>query len=200
MFRILTFALVLLIAGAAHSQEFKVRSFVFNEEMEPKQYGDTANECLQFSRCANALKGLAAYAGIPPEAIDMATVISQLTYSRTGEETRYDLNTSPGYQTCRISVDVHSTVPLTGPRASTLDIAVHPNRIHMVSWTPVRNQTEGRSWVDATIELLEVRDDRASAYRASGKCHPTADRVWVYRCRGNGGDNEGRQACGTFRE
>ena len=200
MFRILALALVVLASGTVQAQEFKVRSFLFNAEMEPKQFGDTINECLQYTRCANALKGLAAYAGIPPEAIDMATVISQLTYSRTGEETRYDLNTSSGYQTCRIAIDVRSTVPADGPRASTLDVAVHPNRIHMVSWTPTRNAGEGNSWVDASIELREVRDDKASTYRANGKCHPTADRVWVYRCRGKGGDGQGRQACGSFRE
>jgi hypothetical protein len=193
-------SLLMVVASASFAQEFRARVFDFTAEMEPRQIGDSTANCLASSGCSKGLKAIAAYVGVPAEAIDVAGVLSALTYNRSGEETRYNLSTSSGYQTCRISVDVYSTIPLTGARASTLDVAVHPDRIHLVSWTPMQNEGGGRSRVDATITLLEVRNSDAQRMRSSGKCHPTPDRVWVYRCRGNVGDGSGRTACGSFRD
>ena len=200
LLRVLAASLALFVSMSCHAQDFRVRAFDFTADMEPRQLGDSVANCLADDRCSNGLKGIASYFGIPPDAIEVAGVISSLTYQRSSEETRYDLNTTSGYQTCRISIDVHTTIPLSSPRASTLDVAVHPNRIHLVTWTPMQHEFGGTSRVDATITLLEVRDSAAQDYRNSGKCHPTADRVWVYRCRGNVGDGSGRTACGSFRE
>lgn len=200
MFRKLLAILALSATTVCFSQDFRVRAFDFTAEMQPRQVGDSLANCLANNRCSNGLKGLASFVGIPPDAVEYASVLSSLTYQRSSEETRYDLNTTSGFQTCRISVDVHSTIPLTGARASTLDVAVHPNRVHLVTWTSMQNEGGGTSRVDATVTLLEVRDSVAQRYRSEGKCHPTADRVWVYRCRGNVGDGSGRRACGSFRD
>lgn len=195
----LAVSLITIACQPALAQEFRAQALVFDVTMEPKGIMDTTAECLNHSRCSSALRSLASYVGVPPNAVDFATVLAGLTYQPDGETTRYDLHTNSGYQTCRISIDVLSTTPADGSSASLLDVAVHPNRVHLVSWTPTQNMGGGRSWVDARITLLEVRDDVAQSYRNNGGCHPTADRVWVYRCRGKSGDGDGRQPCGSYR-
>lgn len=196
----LALAAVALIASFnCVASDLKLKPFRVDVSRSPKTIAQTVSECLRNEKCARALKEGAAAFGIPVTDKDFSSV--NAGSEADGETTRYNVHTDKGYQICSIEGRVNSTAPADGARASTLDIALHPDRMHIVTWTPIRQFGEGNTWVDADIVIIEVANQLADAYRKAGKCSnsPSSAGTWVYRCRGKGGDSE-RTACGEFRD
>lgn len=193
---------LMLASTLASAQDFQMLTYKVDVSRQPKDLAETTADCLNNKACNTALSTLAAYVGALQKPLDVASIVGKahkLAQVGNDRETeRFDWNMPPGYQTCRINVDVVSTVPADGPRASLLDVAVHPNRVHIVTWTPIRNLGEGGTWVEANLSVLAVKDSLANDARKAGTCNGTADRGFVYRCRGKGGDEE-RVACGSHR-
>lgn len=193
-------ASLLFVPTLATPQEFKVVGFGVDVDRSPKNLAHTVADCVNNNYCKKGLEVVAAYVGIPPNAMEVVAIAGKAhrlgQIGNDNETTRFDWEMPDGYQTCRLSVNVNSTVP-TGDRGAILDVAVHPKRVHIVTWTPINNLGEGNTWVDADLVMLAVRDDVAARYRANGKCNSVADRVWVYRCRGRNGDAE-RSPCGSY--
>jgi hypothetical protein len=194
----LALAAVALIASFnCVASDLKLKPFRVDFSRSPKTIAQTVSECLRNEKCAQALKEGAAAFVIPVTDADFSSIDAD--GEPDGETTRYNVRTDNGYQICGIEGRVNSTAPADGARASTLDIALHPDRMHIVTWTPIRQLGEGNAWVDADIVITEVANHLADTYRNAGKFSksPSSAGTWVYRCRGKGGDSE-RTAAAIF--
>lgn len=147
--------------------------------------------------------------GIPPNAVKVASAVGKVASagrSKADDEMKFDWWAPDGYQSCKLSIDVISTVPADSA-GSLLDVSFEKNKSHIVTYVPIQNLGQGRAWVEADLVATYVKDESADARRADGTCRKL-DQVshgnpipWVYRCRGQSGDNSGfpREPCGIFR-
>jgi hypothetical protein len=100
---------------------------------------------------------------------------------REGEDGYFAFPLLSGYQFCRAHVDVLSTVPASGDRASVLSIATGSNGPGAYTWTPKRHWTEGRSWVEFRLQVTSVREDLLANALKNGDCKSPA---MIIDCKG----------------
>lgn len=114
---------------------------------------------------------------------------------------KFDWWAPDGYQLCKLSIDVVSTVPADGSGAL-LDVSFEQRKSHIVTWVPVQSLGQGRAWVEANMVATYVSDNSANTRRADGTCRGLGQGnppPWAYRCRGKVGDDKGREPCGSLR-
>jgi len=186
------------------ADELIVRAFHLDRVREPKSLANTVQECLNNPICKNALSAAATSMGVPPNAVKFASAVTKIAHVAGGtgdDEQKFDWWAPNGYQLCRLSIDVVSTVP-TDSSGALLDVSFEQNKNHIVTYVPIQSLGRGRAWVEADMVATYVSDAAAAARRNDGTCAPLNQGnppPWVYRCRGTGGDGQGRQACGSLR-
>jgi len=197
-------AVLLTAASSAFSQDdFVVRTFYLDRVREPKSVAQTVQECLNNSICETAAKAAAAWMGVPPNAVKVASSLGKIAPlgDKGRDELKFDWSAPDGYQSCRLSIDVISTVPASSSGAL-LDVSFEQRKSHIVTYVPIQQLGGGNAWVEAKMVATYVSDQAADASRANGRCKPLNQGnppPFVYRCRGTGGDGQGRQACGSLR-
>lgn len=135
------------------------------------------------SREAKAIVGsIATYMGINPAYVTLAT--SAVPSSRQeGEETFYDLPVPNGYAFCSTRIGVRSIVPADGGRASVINAVAREESVGVYTWTPVRQFGEGRSWVEADVQVTGILPQYLAEFRSKGVCK--APGTQILGCRGN---------------
>lgn len=186
------------------ANELIVTAFHLDRVREPKSLGDTVQECLNNPICKSAMSTAATAMGVPPNAVRFFSAAASVAHVAGGsgdDEQKFDWWAPGGYQLCRLSIDVISTVPADAS-GSLLDVSFEQNKNHIVTYVPIQSFGRGRAWVEADLVATYVTDAAAGARRADGTCRPLNHgnpSPWVYRCRGTGGDNQGREACASLR-
>lgn len=181
-----------------------VRAYHLDRVREPKSLADTVQECLNNPICKNAISAAATSMGVPSNAVRFASAVTEVAHVAGGtgdDEQKFDWWAPSGYQLCRLSIDVVSTVPANSSGAL-LDVSFEQRKNHIVTYVPIQHFGMGNAWVEANMVATYVSDAAADQRRADGTCRPLNQGnppPWVYRCRGTGGDGQGRQACGSLR-
>jgi len=164
--------------------------------MQPKGLTDTLHECVQNATCKVILDGAAAYVGVDSSKITSAAAM--MTKKSAGETSYFDMRLPEGYQYCRSKVKTISVVPATGNRASFMIVNARPNGLVIQTWTPKRHWGQGRSWVEADLEVTGVKKDLAAHYQETKQCLAEPLPKEIINCRGSRGVNHGQKACTTF--
>jgi hypothetical protein len=108
------------------------------------------------------------------------------TAEAKGEETFYNLPLPAGYAACAARINVVSIVPASGERASFLHAAVRTDSAGVYTWTPRRQAWEGRSWVEADLQLLGIKAEYQQEFQKKGVCGQRGANDWdLAKCRGN---------------
>lgn len=150
----------------------------------PQNLFDVARSCSANNLCAGLLAAAEYFSGLPvSQVVGIAALLSRNVY---GEGTESNLTLPSGYAYCMARVHTVSIVPNGGDRGSLLLTRADGNGLNVQTWTPVLPPFDGRSWVEANITLIGVRNDLAEAsYRNDGPCYRPNSRVFLY-CRGGG--------------
>lgn len=200
------FALTVLICAvgpAFAADDFIVRTLHLDVVREPKSGPQTIQECLNNALCERAIKAAATWMGVPPNTVDVASGAAKALPLDDGQhdESKFDWWAPNGYQSCRLSVDVISTVPAHAG-GSLLDVSFEQNKSHLVTYVPGQQFGRGNAWIEANLVATYVSDQKADASRVNGTCkglNQGNPPPFVYRCRGTNGDGQGREACGSLR-
>lgn len=167
----------------AQGTPFVVASTHIDQVRSPKNVFDKIRECSNNNLCSNMLKAVEIYYQIPPGST--ATVAAKFSGATRGEGWGADMILPNGYLYCGSSMKMISIVPHDGPRGSLFRGAVARNGIHLETWTPIRPPGAGRSWVEADVTLIGVREDLAAQAQKKGQCKSFNERnIWY--CRGGG--------------
>jgi hypothetical protein len=124
---------------------------------------------LQSDEATVALSAIATYFGINPAYV-IAAQQAIPTSRGAGEETFYNLPVSPGYRYCGSRITVISMNPGSGDRAALLKGAAWPEIISFYTVTPVLGVGQGRSWVDADVELYSIQSSYYSEFERNNIC------------------------------
>lgn len=176
-------AALALFAAPAHGASDFVKMDIYIDEVRNSKTGfDLAGECADNPFCISVAEAAGAYIGIPVGEIVQAAATFRRDSNGEGMFVFADLPS--GYTYCRASMKMVSIVPHDGPRGSTFLGQSRDHGFYYETWTPVRPITEGRSWVEAKIAVIGVRDDLAAEAVSSGTCGTPMRVLWY--CRGGG--------------
>lgn len=177
--------LLCVYTGSVRAQDgdFVVVGVKIDKTREAKSIFTTADECMRNSMCETVLKAASAYAGVPADKV--VAVAALLSSTPQGEGTESNIHLPSGYSYCRATISLVSIVPHDGSRGSTLLARADAAKLNIQTWTPVLPLGQGRSWVEANISLVGVRDYLAEQSYSSGKCVRPESRIFLY-CRGGG--------------
>lgn len=192
---------------AIAQDEFLVRALKVDRVREPKSPSETIQDCLKDAMCEKVVSAAAIAMGVPPKAVDFASGVGKAISlgNKQDDELKFDWNAPDGYQLCRLSVDVVSTVPAGRKNGALIDISFEQRKNHIVTWVPGKQFGGGKTWVEANLVATYVSDASADKRRNDSTCKPLNvgnagnPAPWVYRCRGKEGDNQGRTACASLR-
>ena len=175
---------LLLVGGVAHTQssDFVVTNVYIDNVRQPKSVLDIARDCANNPGCAVFLKAVDNYFQIPVSRV--VSVGAALAPSQQGEGTYVTATLPSGYAYCKATMKMTSIVPHDGPRGSLFMAMSKPNGLYYETWTPVLPITEGRSWVEAGVSIVGIRQDLAASAYANGTCFPPERALWY--CRGGG--------------
>lgn len=129
---------------------------------------------------------VASYMGINPAYVYLA-INTLPTATVKGEETFYDLLVPDGYVYCGSRVRVISIVPNSGSRASTINVTVFPNpdKLGIYTRTPVLGLGQGRSWVEADVEVYGILPEYYEEFKKKGICASSSPATILLNCSGN---------------
>ncbi len=173
-----------LVDGVAHSQssDFVVTNVYIDNVRQPKSVLDIARDCANNPGCAVFLNAVDNYFQIPVSRFVSAG--AALAPRQQGEGTYVTATLPSGYAYCKATMKMTSIVPHDGPRGSLFMAMSKPNGLYYETWTPVQGLGQGRSWVEAGISILGIRQDLAASSYASGTCYRPERALWY--CRGGG--------------
>jgi hypothetical protein len=169
---------------AAAADEFIVQKVHFNPVMQPQDVLNVVVSCLKDNTCSTIVSAAAGWLGVPPVAVKAGTMIA-VTWSRqSGSEESYSTISIPnGYEYCKTDLHMKSVAPADGERASKFWVNTFKDKVVLASWTPRKDVTGGRSWVDMEATVAAVKSSEAERYRSQGKCvSPKGDAS--YQCQG----------------
>lgn len=187
----------------AYANDLIVGTFHLDRVRHPKDGPQTIQECLNNPICNSAVSAAAIAMGVSPNTLKVFSAAAKIfpLGNEGDDEMKFDWWAPDGYQLCKLSIDVVSTVP-AGQSGSLLDVSFEQRKNHIVTYVPIQNFGGGKAWVEANMVATYVSDSSADAHRANGTCqgfNQGSLPPWVYRCRGRVGDNQGRQPCGSLR-
>ena len=169
-------------------QGAEMRVFHINPVRDSKTPYDSVAECLNDNVCSTILSAAAAYAGVPPNVMQMAKTsafVYNVVAPSDSEKSRYSIEPPQGMKVCHVSIKTLSVVPNTGDRASLMSITGRSSKVEIYTWTPKQGVGQGRSWYDGYITVTfapnSVPADRCSL---SGELRN-------YGCRGGQGVESG---------
>jgi hypothetical protein len=154
---------------------------------QPKSILRTLSECGNDDACQRVAQLIASVTEIPVDKIVRGAAVISPASAATAEGTYFDFGLPAGYSYCSATINTASIVPHDGPRGSTLLARADKRKLYVETWTPVLPLAQGRTWAEADIRLIGVRDDLASsAYASSASpCYAPNSRIILY-CRGGG--------------
>jgi hypothetical protein len=168
--------------AAAQSAEYVVSNIYIDNVRQPKSILDVAKECSNNRACMALASAAEAYFQVPVSKV--VSGAAALAPTQQGEGTYVNATLPPGYAYCKTAMRMVSIVPKDGPRGSLFLGRADANGLYYETWTPVQGAGQGRSWVEATISLLGIRQDLASAAYQDGRCFKPVRVLWY--CRGGG--------------
>ncbi len=156
-----------------------------DQVQEPKSVFQVLKECAGNTTCASLATVAGAYFGIPVKQILAAgAVLTKLEYR--GEEERDSVFKFPsGYVYCKSRMILTSIVPKDDPRGSIFLAYASASQLLITTWTPKNGAFAGRSWVEANIQVMAVRQKYAEQSYASKQCFRAGNRL-LFKCRGGG--------------
>jgi hypothetical protein len=176
-------ALVFALFGfSAHAQDFVTVNAYIDNVQGPKNVLDIARDCNNNAGCVAFLKVVDSYFQIPASRVVTAAAI--IAPTSQGEGTYVRVNLPAGYAYCSSAMKMTSIVPNGGPRGSLFRGASEPNALYYETWTPKQGIGAGRSWVEAGVSVLGVRQGMAQAAYSDGTCFRPGRTIWY--CRGGG--------------
>lgn len=188
--------ILLSTPGAAQQPGLLVSATHLDQTMDPQQVGDVLADCLNNESCNQALKAAATYAGVPGEAVTVASVVAA-TYQRAGETGEYGWDPHPGYSFCRVLLKNIAINPPSGERAPYVLLDSKPTHVRIQAWTPMSHIGGGRTWVEGDLIMTEIPAYRYARAQQQGVCTlPPGGQSNA--CRGSGVDgdtNGGMLAC-----
>lgn len=156
-------------ASALNPADTVIIAARINPERAAKNLGTVLRECTGNSVCNGAIDAALGYFGVPSGSAKLVMdFIPNVTQG--GEMTFYEMKLPAGYSFCHLKMDFYSTVPPTGDRSPFMDINMTAAFVKVKTWTPVRNASEGRSWIDALVTVQGVRNEVADQWYSAGKC------------------------------
>lgn len=164
--------------------EFVASKIRVDQVMQPKNMLTVASECNNNNSCKAAAKAISAYFELPVD--KTITAMAYLAPTREGEGWNSTMSLPSGYVYCSSSMQMISITPHDGPRGSLWRGATDPKGLYLEAWTPTQGFGGGRSWVEAEVTLIGVRQDLASKMIANGKCNSSAAGRTIWYCRGGG--------------
>ena len=174
-------------AAEVKAQDFVVNQMYVDQTVQPKSIVDALGECVRSDSCTGAVMAAAAYFGvsIDPQIIAIARVAAYRQGEPDGQTFDHILPLPEGYRFCRLHFNAVSIAPSSGDRASEVEVWANPSFAHLYTWTPVQGIGGGRSWVEAEVTLLGVRNDLYSMKVSDGTCQPIEQRTLIGQCKGN---------------
>ena len=157
-------------SGNATAQEFTYAAYVFNPVMQPKGLDDVVVDCARNNWCEALVAAGAAYLGIPPEQVKLASEIIKSRRERAGEETRNWVKPSAGRKFCRAYLRFKSVAPRGGSKMPKMSIGVWSKEIGIYAHTPKQRYTGGRTWIDSVLVVEMVKAGNWPALKKSGRC------------------------------
>jgi len=114
----------------AYADDLTVRTLHLDRVRDPKSGAQTIQECLNNPLCNSAVSAAASAMGIPPNALKVASAVGKVASaggSKADDEMKFDWWAPDGYQSCKLSIDVISTVPADSS-GSLLDVSFEKNK------------------------------------------------------------------------
>jgi hypothetical protein len=140
------------------------------------------NWYLKSREAQGIIQTVAAYMGIDTTYVKLA-LDSIPKVVRVEEETHFGLPVPSGYAFCAARIGMRSMVPGTGERAAFISANATATSVDIYTWTPVRHLGEGRSWVEADVQVTGIKPEYLEEFRNKGVCKPPAPQI--LKCRGN---------------
>jgi len=176
---------VITMSVSAQTSDYVSVNIYIDNVRQPKNVLDIARDCANNPACVGLFKAADNYFQVPASRV--VTVAAALAPQRNGEGTFVHTTLPSGYAYCKATMRMVSIVPHDGPRGSTFLGQSRANGFYYETWTPVQGPGGGRSWVEAGISVLGIRQDLANSAYASGKCFSPQRVLWY--CRGGGCTN-----------
>jgi len=164
-------------------REYVVVATRIDNVRDQKSIFNVASECENNTACVLVMKAASSYFQLPIDKV--VSVAAMLSTSREGEGTAMSVKLPSGYTYCKSAMEMVSIVPKDGPRGSLFLGAVRTNGLYLHTWTPVQGIGQGRSWVEAKLTIVGVRDDLARDKVKKGTCQNSDSRN-IFYCRGGG--------------
>lgn len=144
-------------------------------------------ECKTSAPCMAVLKAVSEATQVPLDKAVAAVASISKSQAAWSETADFRFTLPAGYRYCASSMTMTSIVPFDGDKGSLFSSRALPNGVSAQTWTPVRSDG-GRSWVEATIDVVGIRDDLAEAAYSSGNCLApgSGEGRLLYYCRGGG--------------
>lgn len=169
----------------AQNTDFVTMNLYIDNVQQPKTILDGARECSNNAGCMAFMRAVDNYFQVPASKI--VTVAGRIAPAGSGEGRQVTATLPDGYAYCKSTMRMVSIVPHDGDRGSLFFGAARPNAFYYETWTPVLGPFDGRSWVEAGVMVLGIRQSLADAAYADGTCY-RPNRVLFY-CRGGGCSN-----------
>lgn len=179
--------LILSMATASLAQEFVVNQMYVDQTVQPQSIVDALGNCVRSDACTGAALAAAAYFGVSvdPQIVVVARVAASRQGDPDGETFDHILPIPEGYRFCRLQFNPVSIAPGGGARASEVEIWANPTFAHLYTWTPRQGLGGGRSWVEAEVTVLGVRNDLYGTRVGDGTCRSIEQRTLIGQCKGN---------------
>jgi hypothetical protein len=173
----------------AQNSDFVTVNVYIDNVQQPKSVLDVSRDCSNSVGCVAFMKAVDSFFQVPASRV--VAVAGQLASDTKGEGKHVTASLPAGYAYCKSSMRMVSIVPRDGDRGALFFGQSKAEALYYETWTPTRGPFNGRSWVEAGISILGIRQSMASAAYADGSCY-RPDRVLWY-CRGGGcADTEDR--------
>ncbi len=172
--------------------EPRIMATHFNPVTRPDNLADALLACREESNCKAATDAIAAYYGVPPQAMEQ--IDHTVSMFRTGggsEETRILVEPPNGYRICRVTVRLKSINPPAGDKSAHLSVTAARDRFQIYTWVPSGGWLDGMRWVEGTVYSVVVPRSEYSAAREAGTCNLYAERLKHFTCRGAASHHNG---------
>lgn len=158
-----------------------------DQTMDAKSVIQHMTDCTTSPSCVAVLRLISNATQVPVDKTFAAVATINKQREPGSETANFRFALPAGYRYCSSSMSMTSIVPYDGDRGSLFSSRALPNGVSAQTWTPVRSDG-GRSWVEATIDVVGIRADLANSAYASGQClNPgTGEGRLLYYCRGGG--------------
>lgn len=182
MFAVISVFAASLAQAQVTGPEIKIDQFHIDIVMEPQG----ALSLIKTKEGIAIASAVGSYFGIDPK-ITMGAINLLKDESRKGEETWVTFKfgdpantTDKTHKYCGLAVQNLSINP---PGKAHFELGVHDHSIGIYTVTPKRRIGEGRSWVEANIEVISARGDKWEGLVKEGKCNIAMDRT-LAACKG----------------